>query len=106
MKTPELAELAVRIARSNPTLRPYQIGTLVDTLIKLARRYQRLAIAECNRPLTPREVAAQVRTAAQLRALVAPFAAVSFDGDPRGHVVVVVVDDSSNRWAGAGWGIC
>ena len=79
----------------------------VSELLRLARRLHRLAEAACLGDLTPRQEAQRAGARRRIAEIADAYGlTVSFQGDPRGHVVRVHLPSGrSNRWDNDGWGL-
>jgi hypothetical protein len=78
------------------------------TLVKMTRGIVRHAENECNREVTPREIAADAKRCAAVEALAASYGLTVRYGDPRGYVVHLVGPGvRGNTWGGdeSGYGV-
>jgi len=85
---------------SNATLRD------CEALLRYATTYQRLAVEECNRPLTEKEIRKQENVGMDIIAICAPMDCTAIlGGDPRGCAVKIKVPDGYTNDMGRE-GIC
>ena len=83
------------------------MASILDSLLRNARSYQRLSELSCNQELTKRENARALSLEKTMREQAASLGlGITFSGDPRGFVVKLQFPDgASNTWGQDGWGI-
>ena len=87
----------------------HDVIELAISLMRLAKRHGWLAVPDCNRNLTDKELRMQTKIEKQIADLTKAHGLhVTFGGDPRGYTVKLILPSGRyNTWGGAedGWGV-